>query len=105
MAKKRIKKKVTKKKPLKKRVTKRVAKKSAKKKRRAVKKSRVPQRAEMPVASETVDQPLPHDDGHNEPIDNLISEITDNEPEHGSVEQSTEETDDFGKGNDTGNLD
>ena len=101
MAKKRkvMKKKVTKKKASKKKVAKKAAKKSTKKKNRIVKKAQAPKK----VAPEMMAQLHEHSDGHNEPTDNPISEISDNGPEHGLKEQSTDETDDLGAENDTEN--
>ena len=99
MAKKRkvMKKKVTKKKASKKKVTKKATKKSTKKKSRTVKKAKAPKKA----APEMMAQLHEHNDGHNEPTDNPISEISDNGPEHGLKEQGTDEMDDH----DTENLD
>ena len=99
MAKKRkvMKKKVTKKKASKKKVTKKATKKSTKKKSRTVKKAKAPKKA----APEMMAQLHEHSDGHNEPTDNPISEISDNGSKHGLKEQGADETDDH----DTENLD
>ena len=107
MAKKRkiMKKKVTKKKTSKRRAAKKVAKKSTKKKSRVMKKAKATKKAAITAAPEMMGQLHEHSAGHNEPIDNPISKISDNETEHGLKDQSTVETDDFGAKNDTDNLD